>query len=280
MATTNQVIPAGLNYCYYGFVDANGDITGTEVDGITKGATGSGMGRLQGAKTAPLSVNEPDTVNATGDDTALAQFVFDSNELPNGVLEFAVTALDVEAIMQGTSTVDYGEIRMGVRQPKDVTRPNICLLLQARAKSADSGSSGLSRWHGVMVPVCNITPMGGDFSERTPLNSRYAITAQMADTLPWGATLQTAIHGTEKAPLLPFIADNPVTIHSFVGTGAVTAFTLGLTPVSTAKTEVFIDGLVQNAGWTLDTATKVLTITPAPADDAVITVFYEYDLSA
>lgn len=280
MATTNQVIPAGLNYCFYGFIDANGDIIGTETSSVTKGAVGSPMGRLQGAKTAPLSVNEPDLVNATGDDTALAQFVFDSNELPNGVLEFAVTALDVEAIMQGTSTTDYGEIRLGVRQPKDVTRPNICLILQARAKSADSGTKGLSRWYGVMVPVCNITPMGGDFSERTPLNSRYAITAQNADTLPWGATLVTAVHGTEQAPLLPFIADNPVSIHSFVGNNVVTGFVLGLTPVSEAKTEVFVDGLVQNSGWALTVATKTITFTPAPADDAVITVFYEYDLSA
>lgn len=280
MAKTNSVIPAGLTYCYYGYVNTSGYVIGNQSTDPTAGdGTGAGLGRLYGAKTAPISINEPDRVNATGDDTALAQFSFDSNELPNGVLEFAVTALDVEAIMQGTNTFDVADTRLGLRQPKDVTRPDICLILQARGKSYDSGSRGQSRWHGVIVPVCTITPMGADFSERSPANSRYAITAQNADTLPWGATLQSAVHGSEQAPMIPFVADNPITMHAFQGDNSETVFTLGQIPVSTAKTAVYVNGLVQSSGWTLDTTAKTITFSVAPASGAMITVFYEFSQS-
>lgn len=280
MATTNQAIPAGLNYCMYSLVDSDGYMTGTLSTLVAGDQTGSELGRLHGAKTAPVSVNEPDFVQATGDDTALAQFTFDSNELPNGILEFAVEALDVAADMQNTNTVDYGEIRMGVLQPKDIDRPDILLLVQGQAKSWDSGSRGNSVWHGYLMPVCTLTPLGGDKSERTPAGSRYAFTASNADTLPWGATLQTATQGTENAPIIPFIADNPVNMGCWKGDAAETVFSLGRAPVSTAKTYVWIDGLAQLSGWTLDVSAKTLTFAPAPADGAIIVAMYEYNTGA
>lgn len=273
MATTNAVIPAGLTYCYYGRVNSSGYMIG-ESDPTAGSTTGSAMGRIQYAKTVPVSVNEPDFVQATGDDTVAAQWSFDSNELPNGILESAVTDLAQEAVMQNTNTFDHGETRFGVRQPKDVNRVDTCLIMQARAKSADSGTAGTSRWYGVIVPVGNLTPLGGDMSERTPLSSRLAITAQNSSQLPWGATLQTAVHGTESAPIIPFTADNPVTCHVFKGDGIETDFTVGLTPVSDAKCAVFINGLNQASGWVRDGNT--FTFTGAPGDGDYIHIWYEF----
>ena len=267
MATTNAVIPAGLIYCYYGEVNSDGYLVGTS-DPTAGSQTGSSMGRIQYAKTVPIGVNEPDFVQATGDDTVAAQWSFDSNELPNGILESAVTDLAQEAVMQNTQTFAVGDGLMGVRQPKDVNRADVCLILQSRAKSADSGTSGTSRWTGVIVPVATLTPLGGDMSERTPLSSRLAITAQNATQLPWGATLQIATQGTESAPIIPFIFDNPVTCHVFKGDAAETVYTVGLTPMSDAKCEVFIDGLVQNAGWSR--SGSAFTFTAAPGDGSYI----------
>jgi len=276
--STEAVIPAGLTYCYYGNVNSSGYMVGTS-DPTAGSQTGSGMGRIQYAKTVPIGVNEPDFVQATGDDTVAAQWPFDSNELPNGILESAVTDLAQEAVMQNTNTFAVGDGLMGVRQPKDVNRADTCLILQSRAKSADSGTAGTSRWHGVIVPVATLTPLGGDPSERTPLTNRIAIAAQNATQLPWGATLQTAIQGTESAPIIPFNFDNPVTCHVFKGDDAETAFTVGLTPVSDAKCAIYLDGLVQSSAvWSRSRST--FTMTAAPGDGSYLHIWYEFDTSA
>ena len=79
-------IGAGYKYNFYGVVNANGYVIGSNATGPTSGAAaGLGMGRLEGARTLPLGIPEGDTVPVSGDDEPMVNFDFDSETLPNGV---------------------------------------------------------------------------------------------------------------------------------------------------------------------------------------------------
>lgn len=277
MSTTLKYVPAGLNYILWGYVNSSGYCTGNQSSLTAGDQDGAGLGRLYGAKTAPVEVNEPDYVESTGDDKTLMQHDFDSIELARGVIESAVVDLELEAALQSTQVRTFGEVKLGALQPSEVTRPDILLIVQGRAKSYDSGSRGQSRYSGYIIPMATLKPLGGAKSERTPQNSRYGFTANIADTDPWGATLQTALAGTESLAVIPIGADNPVDIHVWKGDGIEQVFNLGRASISSAKMYIWINGVAQLSGWTLDTDANTITFDSAPDSDAMITALYEFN---
>jgi len=276
MTVTNATIAAGNNYHFGGLLNDNGVLVGTS-DPTAGNQDGSPMFRMLGAKSSPLQPNEPDFVTQTGDDQPMAQWQFDPTENPSGVLTYAVVDLDQEAIFQNTKTFEFAGGKGGVRQPADTSRADICLIHQARAKSADNTTYGASRWYVHLYLKATASPLGGTLEERTPMDNQISVSVNNSEAFPWGATLQEAIEGTERATQIPYNFDDPITIHTHKGDGAETIFNVAYTPTADADIEILING-VKTTDWTR--SGKAITFGTAPPSDQYIHTVYQFDTSA
>lgn len=272
---TTARIGAGYDVIMFGVINDNGYLIGNTAGGAAAGAkTGEAMLRLEGARTIPFEIGEDETLTVQGDNQALVQFSWENADLPAGVFEMSVKDLDYEALAQGSKVQPIGDIKVGVLMPSDVSQPDQCLLIQRKAKTWASGSRGTSVWEGFLILRTPVRPLGVTVTQREFNPYRYAITTSKGDRLPWGATLSEALHGTTKAPIIPFDSPNPIHIHSFQGNGAEDDFTVLYTPVSDAKARVYANGVQQN-GWTR--AGKVFTLSSPAASAAIVNILYEFD---
>jgi hypothetical protein len=281
MAPNNRkVIAAGFDTIFYGLNDSTGFLQGSTTSAPAAGnQNGSGMARLTGAKTAPITVPESEQQFATGDDIVLAAFLFSAASLPAGVIEGAVNDLTLQALTQGTLVEDINDIAMGVLMPDAPDYVDMCLILQRQAKSYQSGSIGAKQVEGVIVMSTNITPLGSDsYTERQVATQRYGFVINPSDRMPFGLLLTNSVNGTTRAALRPFTAENFVHMHRWTGNGTQDDFFLEYTPVSQAKVAVYVDGVKQTVTthYTVDTATKTITFVTPPANNAKIIALYEY----
>lgn len=280
MPNTRKIIAAGFKNAFYGVLDANGQFIGKTTSLTAGDQDGSGMGRLEGVKVLPITVPDPEIVTATGDDEALAEFTFESADLAGGILETVVKDATFEALCLGIPVRDIDDITtIAVGQPCDPDREDMCLIFQRRAKSYAAGEKGVSRWEGVFIPKCTITPMYSDsFNERAVPAFRYQITLAKTDTLMWGETFGMSLWGTECTAFAQFIADNPVVVQAWRGNGAQTVFNFERTPVSAVKCSVYIAGIKQTitTHYTVDPVAETITFVAAPANNALIHVLHEY----
>lgn len=280
MAADKRVIVAGAKYFFYGLLDTDGYFIGDSTTAPAAGdQDGAGMARLEGAKNVPVSQNEQEVVFATGDDEALMSFSFDSPDLPSGVLEMAVLNMDFEALCQGLTVQELGDMALVPSgNPQDADRKTFCMVLQGQAKSYTSGSVGNARYQGVIIPSATIVPLHRDaYQERAVGTWRYGLTLNKGDRMPWGATLSAALNGTEKASFITFSLPYPIHIQRWTGNAAQTVFNLDYTPASTSltgSTLVFTEGVRHLSGVTISATGKTLTFGGAPANNARIWAMY------
>jgi hypothetical protein len=280
VANLKKSIAAGYERAYWGCLDTAGYVIGQDITAPAAGSdAGSGMGRIDGVKTSAITIAEPETVAITGDDGVLGQFIFPPTDTPSFIIEVGTNDLDLVSKFQGTLTMDTGDISIGVLQPNSPTFPDICLILQRRAKSRASGSTGVSAWEGVIIPKCTIVPLGSDnFTERGAVTFRYKVSVNVSTNFPWGTAVSDSANGTDGGVVFPFTAENRLHMHTFIGDGTETDFILTYTPASSAlgKVRVYKDGVIQTSGVTITTATKTVAFTVAPASNAKIVVLYEH----
>lgn len=246
--------------------------------GATANASVEGMRNILGIKSASPGPVEPEAVNITGDDTVLGAIDFGPNEVPTFIMETGAFDLDTQAKLQSTLVETLGDIRLGTLQPNNPEYVDIMLIIQAKTKSKDTATDGTKQWSGMIIPVAAAVPLGrAEFSERAPAADRYKVTVQVASRKPWGVTITDAVMGTTGAPLIPFTADNPLTMHYLVGNGAITTIVLDKTPVSLAKLVIHKGNgqlLVATTDYTLSGST--ITLLAAPTAGQMISVLYEY----
>jgi hypothetical protein len=276
-ANVTELIAAGFDTLEYHMLDANGIAAGPS-GSITAGATGSAAGRMRGVKTSDINIPEPDITNITGDDSAQGNFIWSPTTLPGFNIDVAVADLQDEGYFQGTTAENSGDLTFGVWQPKDQDFPDFCLIGVSRAKSKMSGSDGVSGYSGIIIPKCNIVPLGRvSFTEREGAVFRYRVAVNMSDGYPWGQTLKTATQGTTGGAVFPWTAENRITIHAWTGNSVVSSFNTQETPASSSvnKMRVFVDKVINSGGVTVTTATKTVALVPTPGAVRVVAV-YEY----
>lgn len=274
--TDSGRIPGGFDFILYGVVDSEGFLIGSTAAGVAAGAVES-MKRLYGAKTAPVSIKEPEVVTATGDNKALVSFQFEAAELPDGVMTVAPRDLDFDALVQGTATYALHSQKFGSLQPGNADAPNMCLILMRQAKTWGANSKGVEVWDGLLIPSCTITPMGSEFTERAVNAISYKINTNKASHFIWGETVAVTNVGTDAAPIIPFDSDNPVGVSAFKGNGVTAAFPVPYTPVSGARSMIQIERVEQaiTTKWTLATKTYTFTGGNIPASDKRGVIWYE-----
>lgn len=277
-----QTIQAGTQEAWIAFVSNDKNIiTGSSVTAPTAGAVGSPSIQLVGIQTAPTGIPEGESVGVNGDDALLGSIEFDSADPTQFVINLGQFDLDTEALLQGTTVETFSEagISLGVMRPISPSYPDVCLIIQGKAKKQDPSVKGQKAYAGYIYPLCTIQPIGREtFEGRSAGTNRYKVTAQPTSNKSWGTTITTSANGTTAATALPFTSDYPIVQHRFTGNGVLTTFTgLAKTPASTSLAIVAIDGVQQaNNTFTLSPANNSITFTTAPANGAKIVVLYQY----
>ncbi len=276
-----QTIQAGTQQAWIAFVSNDKNIiTGGSVTAPTAGATGSAGIQLTGIQTAPTGIPEGESVAVNGDDTLLGSIEFDSADPTQFVINLGQFDLDTEALLQSTVVETFADsgVSMGVMRPITPDYPDVCLLIQGKAKKQDVSVKGQKAYAGYLYPLCTIQPIGREtFEGRTAGTNRYKVTAQPTSNKAWGTTITESANGTTAATALPFTSDYPMTMHRFTGNGVLLTFTgLSKVPAGTTSAIVAIDGVQQSGNFTLSPANQTITFTSAPANGAKIVVFYQY----
>ena len=276
MSGANRYISAGVQNSWWGRIHTNGNFIGPS--GSTANGASEGMRQILGIKSANPGPVEPENVDITGDDGPLGSIPFGPNETPTYTMETAVMDLDTQAKLQSTLVEILGDIRLGVMQPNNPEYPDIMQIIQSKTLAKDIGIDGLKAWSGYIIPVSSAAPLGrAEFNERTPAIDRYKVTVQVASKKPWGVTITEAVLGTTGAPLIPFTADNPITMHYLIGDGAANTIVLDKTPVSLAKIIIHKGNgqlLVATTDYSLSGST--ITLVAIPTAGQFVEVLYEY----
>lgn len=267
-------IGAGFRYIYYGVLNASGILIGNTTTGATQGAAvGHSLIRLEGAQTIPIGLPEDEIVTVLGDDAPMVSFNFPGAELPSGVLELARRDQTFEALIQGTKEQTIGDVVVGNLMPSGNVKPDLCLLLMNEAKKWEGATKGPQAWEIVFVPVCQITPLYKDMTQRQHTPYRYGINVSRSARMPWAATFTEGLHGTTEAGLITVESDNPVMVDTWLGDSSRTAFTLGYAPKTTAKVYAYKNNGVNDPG--ASTAGLTLTYGSAPTISLYAHALYE-----
>jgi len=273
----SERIGAGFNLLHYMFFDTSGNFLGGSTTAPAAGlATGAPALRLVGARTLPVSIPEPDVVIASGDDQPLTSFEFDSEALPNGVMEVAQRNDVFERDVQGTKVVTSGatgEIRMGVYDPADRADVRVGLLLQRRAKDWASGNRGSVKKQSLFAPACTVKPLGNAYEQRTFNGYGYAINLSRADNA-WTSINDTE-HGTTALSLIPIESAYNLMVCRWTGNAALQVFTLPIAFQTGGDSYVWVNKVQQTVTTDYTIAGTALTFVGTPASAAVITAVWE-----
>ena len=281
MATTQKgFIGAGFSYVIVFTKNADGVIIGSDAVEPVAGASDGNTGlRVEAAQTMPVTIPDSDLVDVMGDDFPTVQFDFGASSLPSGILELAARNLFLEALVQGTTVYEIGNIDIGVLAPSVEDLADVALLLGRRAKSWSPGSRGVRRWELLFIPACTMNPKGlADLTQRAHGPYRFHISASKGNIMPWGETFYNAAFGVDSAALEPIEANLPYVLDIFQGDGVNLTFNLSHVPDLVETAIVSDDGtLVLGANYALSAGPDRITFTGGNAPTGMTHVWYPVD---
>lgn len=264
---------AGVQLAYWSQVDTRGHMTAW--DGTTTtGPTSSGMRQFVGIKSANPAPVEPEFPLITGDDGPIGRIDFGTNETPNWIMEIAVSDLDADGALQGTTPHAIGDAYFNSFQPLDAVYPDICLIYNSKAKNHPTSTKA---WRSLLCPIVTAVPLDRDnYQERTPAVYKYKLLANPAVKYPWGVTITEAIAGTAQTIGFVVQSDNPIICHRLTGDGSNTTFNVPKAPISTAKTIVYAGNGLLTALASVSPSGKTITFGSIPANGQELQVFMEF----
>jgi len=272
-----RVIGAGVQRAFLAFVSNDKNIiTGGTTTAPANGSVSDAI-QLVGIQSAPTGIPEGDVVSVEGDDTILGSFQFDSVAPATFIISTGENDLLKDALLQSTLVESVNDMQIGVLRPTTQELPDVCLLIQGRAK--DTGANGASAYMAYFYPRCTIQPLGRTgFDGRTAGAFTYQVVAQPVSNQPTGATLTEAINGTGGATVLAVNSNYPLTMARITGDNTTLAFTLGKQPANatTSNAVVGINGVKTTTGYTFNTVTNQIVFAVAPALGAKVVVIYGY----
>jgi len=247
-------------------VDANGYPT------VESAVEYSGL-RIMGAKSLTLNIPDWQRLTATGDDRVLAQFVLPAQEGVTGELRVGDFDMTAEALVSGINVKTVGEMKTLPMATEQADLPDMWLLGWREAKSVVSGDAGRGHYEWVLLRV-KLTPLAGEWGERSVEERRYMVTAQVTSKWPWGEALVLNTDGCEAMQLAYGSSEYVPRLSAFEGDNTTTVFALvGKTAISTDKMPTYKDGVIVSSGLTK--AIGSLTFSAAPAAGVKVVLFTE-----
>ena len=267
----------GLRHIRVGLRNAEDGIMTLE-SGHVVGAVWPGI-QLSGASTLTLTPPEPERVTARGDDRVYHTFHLPPTEGWTG--ELVCSKLDLPAVELITGVIQWGEAALfeglAMGTDKEGNEPDLIIWGQRKAVDTEPGSGtfGAEVWEVFEICSAKVTPMPPNKEQSAVGETRYAVTLQQVSKRITGETFTVVDHGCTKAVLFPVISKPGKAFYDFdEGDAVETAYVLTHTPTSATDIYVYVAGVEEPAGWSLDTATKTVTFVAAPDDGDAICFMY------
>jgi hypothetical protein len=244
-------------------------------DGDQSGANGYDGVNLEGARSLSLTIPAVQRIAHVGNDRLLAQDFLPPTEGASGEIRTAKQNLTVDALLTGTLVAAVGETKVGgMLTDRQGAEVDVCVIVYRQALDTTAGAQALRRWQAHMFPVARIVPRAGTFEQGGADENVYDIIPSVATKFPWGVAFTDADNGFTEAQYLRFTAENPPVMERWTGNGTLTTFNTTWTPISTAKTKVFVNGSLV-AVSSVSPSGKTITLGSAPSSGAVVVAWYE-----
>lgn len=271
-AATKIVSASGLRRVQVFLTDTDGYPSDDE-----SGADGYDGERIEGVQTFTTTFPDIQILQHTGDDVVYATTTKPPTELPSASLAGSKANLNVDAILNSTNVTTVGETQAGaIATDKDGNEPYVVLLAYQEAINAANGDTafGKERWYTHCYALTQVVPKGNSAEQNTVITSNYNIAATKSSKFPFGSAFDEAVHGYTQAAYLRFTSEYPPILERWTGNGTLDTFNVTFTPVSVAKTSVFVDGSEVTVS-SVDTTNDTITLDSAPSANAKIVAWYE-----
>lgn len=237
---------AGIEMVHYFVLNSDNYPIGSVAGGPTAGAAaGSGMARLLGAQTVPIELLENENVFQQGDNKNQGAFTFPAAETPQFVMTMAFKDMVFDALVNGTNIVDIaGTSAVGATQLA-TEQPTMGMIVQRRARR----STGALAWDYIVVLNAIITSIGAaPVESRSLSNHNYAVLVNNSTREFSGRSFSSGVHGKTSEQVMSGNSDNPLYLHTFVGNGSNTDYTLPYELVSGGSIDVRQNGVLLTGG--------------------------------
>lgn len=272
----NTTTFAGADGAYCSFVNSAGIMNG--FGNVSAAAASSGMRKMKAIETVPSALPGINRKVIKGDNRPYDQFTFAADTLPGGDLLMGTSDLALDAAAQNSSLYTLGAWTMGIYGISNPTFANMLLLAHQDAHSQDVGNSGVG-YINSLYPNCQLFPLAEENPNyQTEGKNRYGVTFLPFSSVPWGGALDNTNFSVSDGTKIKWFSQYRSFLYAKIGDGTWTNIVLDYTPVSAAKTKVFVtaSGVTTQATVSSVTpSTKTVVVSAAPANLASVVVIYE-----
>jgi hypothetical protein len=253
-----------------------------ETDGLpTRGASATvpyaGV-VVQGCQSFTFSTPDPRIISHKGIDRVEATDSLPPDSGETYTLTTGKSNLTLDALLTDTLVEEISAtISMGVGTTnKQGSEQQIAIMgwRIALDTDRDSATFGKRRYITRVYPSGTAIPKEGPMEDGgADVNTYMGIPTPVTTTL-WGKALTEATNGADEAQHLRFVSTSPFVFNVWPGNNTAVDFTASVTPISTARTQVWSNGTPAVVS-SVDTGTKVITLSAPPANNAVVIALIE-----
>lgn len=279
MADTNKHTPSvGLRYVRIALRDTDGTIDVPAAQAVAAGYNGL---RAHKAVALTAAIPEPNRVVAPGDDRVYHTFMLPPEEGVGGELRTTVFDTELVALITGTQQWGSSPIRkVGLATDKQGEEKSCIAWGSSMAVDMDPVTNRkVQAWQTYIFLDAMFSPVAPPKERATVGEMRYAMVANDSLTDEKGTGFNTTINGFTQGPMVVVTTRGKFGMCAWVQASSTTVFNLpsGEFPLYAGSTpEVWVDGVYQSAGVTVDATAGTVTFDSAPADGAKIIALYEY----
>ena len=266
MATTKITSAAGLRRVQAFKLDVNGVPSDDE-----SGANGYDGIQVSGAQSFQINAPDAQIIPFLGDDVLFAQMFLPPTTGVSATLNTQKNDMDALALFTNTSveTINSDIQMAGNYTSNQGNEQDVALLITRNALDTDNTSTkfGSQRWQTYIVNKGNVFPKGASIEQNAAEVDAYNVVMTPTSVPPWQKSFTNATNGYTTAQYLVLTSEYPITMEKYTGNGTLTTFNTTFTPVSVAKTAVFVNGTIATVS-SVDTGASTFTLSSAPAASA------------
>lgn len=264
---------AGFRHCQVILLDSNGypaAVDTTVFEGIT----------LSGARALSIEDPEPRDIVHVGDDRVFQRDVLPPDTPISGEIRSGKVNDALDDVITDDISVTIGEaVLFGFGSDNRGEENQVCILAYRQTLDVDPSSAGFGRrrWEGRLFPKVYIIPRESGF-EDTPEERAYTFRPLFVTSYPWGESFAVGTEGFTQAQGFRIISEYKPKIVAWKieGIGDTTLdFSSGYPAQAAGKITVWVAGVEQTTGFTARTTN--IEFSSAPATDALVVAFYEYE---
>lgn len=244
-------------------------------DGDQSGANGYEGRMVRGIQSMTLNIPAMRRITHEGQDRVIAQDYLPPNEAASGEFRAAAQDLGLDATLTNTLLDEVAEVTLGgLATDQQGNEIDVCIIVYRQALDTTPGAQQLRRWQHYIFPVARLVPRPGGADQGGKEENIYDLIPTVASKTPWGVDFTVADNGFTETQVLRGTSEYPMMMERFDGDGILTKFNLSWTPISTAQTAAFVDGVVA-AVSSVNTTTKTVTLSSAPANGSKVVIVYQ-----